>query len=560
ADSGNVNVVAGWDSVVAALANPLTDIIAGVDMHTGIFGVAGSFGKNNGSVTISNATGAAAVGSRFGETNVAAYDVTLTGTSGGLAQIGYFGAGDGDGDIRVKALDKVSLQAGDKYDQAHAQIGHGGYQVVGNKGGDITVEAGNGVTLTADQVGTGRFGGAQIGHGGRGATSQPNNYEGAITVDGGAGPVDLVAGLTSGSQDFRYAQIGHGGPYYAWGNFEGDIRVTGSDVNLASGARTYNYARIGHGGWTGEVNTGDRIGDIYVGTPGEISIQASPGGGVAVIGHHKNAGAGTIHDANVTIEAASMDHVFGGSGGDVFEVGSAFAAMMMANLVGGDISLHATGAGGLLVNSGGSMVFTSANDFNFLSEHDVRFQGSVQNRGDGNINVVAGWDPAKAPLADPATGIIADVDLAGDLLGVAGSYGNHYAAVVVDSSSGPVAVGSARGATTVVGHAVEVLGSDTAGGGYAQIGAAPTAGVSPTGAIAVLAKEGGVNVKGGGAASAYAQIGHRSLGATIPALSGGILVDSLGGLVLSGGAGLLSSAQIGHGGNSGDVGSIGGAV
>ena len=37
---------------------------------------------------------------------------------------------------------------------------------------------------------------------------------------------------------------------------------------------------------------------------------------------------------------------------------------------------------------------------------------SVQNSGDGNVNVIAGWDPTVAPsLADPTTGIIANVDM-----------------------------------------------------------------------------------------------------------------------------------------------------
>src|SRR5690606_193550 len=108
-----------------------------------IFGIAGSFANHNGSVVISNAGGAAAVGSLSGQTNVAGYDVTLTGTSNGFAQIGYSLAGDGFGNIRVGALNEVNLAAGPRYDLAHAQIGHGGYQVAGNKGGNIIVAAGN---------------------------------------------------------------------------------------------------------------------------------------------------------------------------------------------------------------------------------------------------------------------------------------------------------------------------------------------------------------------------------------------------------------------------------
>src|SRR5690606_31661831 len=58
----------------------------------------------------------------------------------------------------------------------------------------------------------------------------------------------------------------------------------------------------------------------------------------------------------------------------------------------------------------------------------------------------------------------------------------------------------------------------------------------------------------------YAQIGHRSLGSGSPALSGDILIASLGGLDLTGGGALLASAQIGHGGVSSTIGSIDGDI
>lgn len=559
AGSGNINVIAGWDPTVggAELADPVTGIIADVDMDSDIFGVSGSFGNNSGAVTISNATGAAAIGSLSGQTNVAADNVTLTGTGGGLAQIGFSGAGDGDGDIKVNAVSTVSLTGGSRYDRAQAQIGHGGYQLVGNKGGDITVEAGNGVTLTADQTGTGRFAYAQVGHGSRGNAATPNDYSGNIVVDGGSGSVDLIAGQDSGDQDFRNAQIGHGGSYDAQGNFSGNIEVRGSNVNLDAGARVFSYSRIGHGGWTGGVNSGTRTGSIYVETPGEVSIDPS-GNAVAVIGHQNEDVAGTIFDADVTIQAASMDNVVGASGGTVFTVSDEIADMLAGDLAAGDVSLHATGAGGLLFNAGADVLFASSNDFNILSENAVQFQSSIQNSGNGNVNVVGGWSPGNAPLADPVTGIIAGVDFATDILGVADSFGNNDADIMLNATSGPVLVGSRGGETNVAADGVVVSGSDTNTDSGAQIGIETTGAENSTGAISVNALDGGIALNGGDAEGGYARIGHGGEDADGDAVAA-INVESVGNIELASGAGVDSASQIGHGGTNSD-GALSGSV
>src|SRR5690606_35137806 len=154
------------------------------------------------------------------------------------------------------------------------------------------------------------------------------------------------------------------------------------------------------------------------------------GGGIAAIGHHNEDVAGTIFDAHVTIRAASIDDIFGASGSNVFALDGAFGNTLTGHLVHGDLSLHATGGGGLLVSLSANLVFTSSHDFNLLSEYDVILQRTVQNAGDGNINVVAGWDPTVAPLADPVTGLISDVDMENDIFGVVGAFGNHDGSVV----------------------------------------------------------------------------------------------------------------------------------
>ncbi|MEC5125122.1 hypothetical protein VSU19_00045, partial [Verrucomicrobiales bacterium BCK34] len=541
--AGNINLVAGWNSTTAPLADPLTGIIANVDMTTDIFDVAGSFGNNNGSVLLSNPSGVSGVGALNGATNVAGYNVTLTGTSGGFAQIGYAGTGDGEGDITVRAVEAVSLTGGDKYDNAHAQIGHGGYQVAGDKGGDISVEAGNGVTLTADQSGTGRFAAAQIGHGGRGvhpSNPRSNNYSGSVTVDGGAGAVSLSAALASGGQDFRHVQIGHGWSHDAYGDFSGNIVVNGSEVNIAGGAQNSSYARVGHGGLVSGDNTGTRTGDIFVGTPGEISIES--GTAVAVIGHHNEDAAGTISGANVTLEAASIDEEVGDAFGTEMTLSAALGSMIASNLAAGDVSLHATGADGLSI---GAFSFNSGNDFNLLSENDVTVSGIVRNTGAGNMNLVAGWDPTVvgAELADPVTGIIADIDMATEIFGVAGSYGNNNGSLVVTNAAGSAGFGTLSGTTNVAAYDVTLTGTDS---GYAQIGYEGAG----SGNISVYAAN-AVSLAGGSQYNnAHAQIGHGGYILT-GNRSGNIMVDAGNGVTLTAdqvGGGRFATARIGHGG------------
>ncbi|MCG8599528.1 MAG: hypothetical protein MI807_05255, partial [Verrucomicrobiales bacterium] len=407
----------------------------------------------------------------------------------------------------------------------------------------------------ADQVGTGRFGFAQIGHGGRGrvlsGSPVPNEYSGDIIVDGGSGSVDLIAGQNSTSNAFRQAHIGHGGSHDSLGNFSGNIRVTGTHVNLDAGPSSTNYARVGHGGWVSGVNTGTRTGDIYVAATGEVSIEDPAGGGVAAIGHHNEDAAGTIFDANVTIKANSMDDVFGASGGNVFQVSNFIGNMLQDDLAAGDVSLHATGAGGILFDATGDVEFTSANDFNILSESGIQFESDVQNGGAGNINVVAGWNSAVAGLADPLTGIIADVNFSTGILGVAGSFANSGGAVALNATSRSAEVGSRAGQTNVAANRVSVNGSDTSVNSGAQIGFSTTTGSDSTGEIAVHTTTGGVLLSGGDAEGGFARIGHGGENRDGNA-DAAITVQSVGSITLASGAGVDSAAQIGHGGYASD--------
>ncbi|HRQ88083.1 MAG TPA: hypothetical protein PLA50_04750, partial [Bacteroidia bacterium] len=189
--------------------------------------------------------------------------------------------------------------------------------------------------------------------------------------------------------------------------------------------------------------------------------------------------------------------------------------------------------------------------------------------GNGNVGVAAGWDAdagydAATGEFDGSNGLTLALasgecrtmqTLVLDFAALAAdpaSWGNNGGVATIGggAQTAGVAVGSARGTTTVLGDAVKVIGGNAPGSGHALVGFAPVIGVSPTGDITVLAKGGGVAVEGGNVALAYAQIGHRAVGPAIPSLSGAIRVESLGNLSLKGGGGVVSSAQIGHGANS----------
>ncbi len=120
--TGDVNLVAGWNGVTGAPGGSgVQNVGAAFDMAA-IFSSLVSYGQGGGSLFVSNG---AAVGSRNGVTNVAAWDVNI-GSDSDFAQIGYFLAFNDPntvasvlGNIRVDARNIVSM-LGD----GHSQIGH----------------------------------------------------------------------------------------------------------------------------------------------------------------------------------------------------------------------------------------------------------------------------------------------------------------------------------------------------------------------------------------------------------------------------------------------------
>ncbi|HRQ87459.1 MAG TPA: hypothetical protein PLA50_01585, partial [Bacteroidia bacterium] len=458
-----------------------------------------------------------------------------------FAQIGHGGAaatGVKTGNINITALGTSVLLAAGTNTQgtegSHAQIGHGGDTSGGNATGTITLLAPN--ALVELEGGTWIRNHAKIGHGGYNSTG---NYTGSIDLLAGAG-----LSLTGGSGTDAFAQVGHGGAH-SNGDMGGDIRVRSGGDLLMQGCTNANDTDvlIGHG-FVG--TTGTRSGNVSIRTEGTTSLLEGAAAR-ALLGHAgSGSGAGSTDFAFVTDRLVQSTVLYG--------LGDTIAMMLPRGAI--DIGVR---QGDLRIDGVGGIA-NSAKAIDLFAGGNVVLNSQAQNSGAGSASIVAGWDGATGLVEQYPTSTTAPVIVVlgleiADVLADDASWGNGGKVTVGDGAQ--AAVGSAGGATTVLGHAVDVRGSS---GGYALIGSLPASGVSPTGDITVKAKEGGIAVEAGNGTSAYAQIGHRAQGSLVSALSGRILVDSGAGLALKGGAGLLSYAQIGHGGNSGDVGSIGGAV
>src|SRR5690606_35353741 len=193
---------------------------------------------------------------------------------------------------------------------------------------------------------------------------------------------------------------------------------------------------------------------------------------------------------------------------------------------------------------------------------DVIIDSLIQNLGSGAASLVAGWDGLTGlseSYGNPGILSLA-LDLAAVLADDA-AWGNGGEAIIGNGQQGTaVAFGSAGGTTTVLGEAVRVIASTHTAHAYARIGAQDAPGATPTQAIVVAAKQGGIQLQGGDQIGTYAQIGHRSLGTTSSALAGDIRIRSLGGVEMHGGSGLLAAVQVGHGGASSTVASLSGDI
>jgi len=452
-------------------------------------------------------------------------------------------------DVVVMAGTNVDVLGGGR-DRSYGQIGHGGYDHDGNHSGVVKVSALTG-TVTV-QGGTALDAYSQVGHGGSVATG---SHSGDVVVRSGTSTT-----INGGTGTQAYSQVGHGG-FGVNGDMSGVIHLdVGTSLAINGGtAAGEEYALLGHGGVLNGFNpasptaltTGSRQGDILlnVGTATMVADNSS----IGFMGHLGTAGASAT--SNFALITGTLDT----SGSAAGITGTVQA---MGN--GGNVEIGVTN-GDLNVDGIGAFL-NSMNHVDLVASGNVNVTASLLNAGIGAVNVASGWNsttglvrginhnncPPIAALGIDFSQIIGD--------DVSYGLGNATVAVGDGTQAVPLVLGSANGATNVLGYGVSVVGSDATADGFAQIGfneevfneATGTDAVASTGAITIRTKEGGLNLEGGGANNAAAQVGHGGNG-TGSTMRGDIEIDlnrGVGGgnLLLTGGNASNSDVRLGHGG------------
>ncbi len=161
------------------------------------------------------------------------------------------------------------------------------------------------------------------------------------------------------------------------------------------------------------------------------------------------------------------------------------------------------------------IVYTSGNDLTLLAHRNINANADIQNRGAGDINLVAGWNGTTGFAPGVAGQAVGTVNMTDILNSANNAYGNNNGSVVIDASIRNVntQIGSKNGDTTAAGYDVLLRGGTTSDD-LVMLGFYTSAThTDPTGDINVYALN-DVSVlggTGGGAAianGAYAQIGH----------------------------------------------------
>lgn len=473
--------------------------------------------------------------------------------------------------------------------------------------GDQTVRVlGGGADDTARNGGD--DGHAMIGHGGRSSGRNGGTIDGVVAVSATG---DIT--VEGGGNDRAFAQIGNGG----WNqdnnvNISGDISVISENGDLlvkAGTVRPESYALIGHGD-DQDNNTansgGTRQGAINV-VAGDITLDRS-GAEVAWIGHTFDMAVNSNDPFNNTNNnlVNAGDNLGGGysviarNGLNLLNNGAILSnnqftindsirdRLITPNLAGGTVTIS---GGNIAVNSlidsttSWNTVASQAGGLNLIASGDIDVNFSIQNPGAGAVNLIAGAQIDAGAIVDgtdltgpinhlycPPTGFMEMLGIKDDgtQFGLDNGYSissGEFAAgngeVSINANTRGIAVGSAGGATNVLGHRVVLQGGNTASAGeFAQVGYRDLDGtVTATGDIMIEAKEGGVRISGGTQNETYAQVGHGgddllNAGGDSAArgLSGMISVRADRGATVGNveilSAGGNRSSQIGHGGNN----------
>ena len=376
------------------------------------------------------------------------------------------------------------------------------------------------------------------------------------------------------------------------GETGGTVEVMGDSVTLAAGARIDVSGDAGGGtalvggnfrgagplpnSQTTTVSAGSSIvaDAINTGNGGQVAVWSDGvttfDGSITAKGGALGGNGGYVETSGHTLSIAGASVNVGAANGiagtwlldpSLITIDSLLAPIIdLALNLGGDVVLEstssATSPSGISLLSfltpaaTGSITLTAPLSWNsgaqlsLLASGDINIQASIQNAGNGAVSVVAGWD---------GTGLLGNVFTALDVLQTPGAFGHLGAGnVIIDANNNAsgIAVGSAGGTTTIAAANVTLQGSNSAHGGFAQIG---FAGAGATGAVTV-ATSGDVTLAAGTAGcvascigAPFAQIGHGGF-QTIGSESGAITVTAGGDVTLTAAGAPNAYAQIGHGG------------
>ncbi len=500
------------------------------------------------------------------------------------AQLGHGGRsafGDRSGNISIGAVHNIRFHAGE-LSSGNVHFGHGGRASGGNFSGNITMDMANDISFIAGN-GTNAY--AHLGHGGQ---ASEGLYNGKITI---LEANDL--NFLGGGGNYAYVHFGHGGFEIGFerGQEHGDIAVwNAANLILSAGEQRDAYAQLGHGG-PGRIN--NQSGNIVLNLAGNLALSAgSQDRAYVLLGHGgrntfgsplrgERSGSIAIRAAGDTVLADNGDpdeqHVWHvghltWNDEDLTDAGVQFITGTLAydsnepsdqvvlnelfferfrqNLPGGDVTIGATGSGGLKIEA--PFAYQSENDLNLLSTHDIFIGAGVQNHGSGRIQVASGWNGTSGMSVSgfSFSDILADSD------NYAGNEGNVYIGDGTQESG--IAFGSRFGNTSVAGNSLSLRAGANDDDLYAQLGFRPEVemdGSEINGAILIVLSGDLIARAGQGGTRNYAQVGHGAAFSP-PGVNpehhyrGDISIERAADVRFLAGEGESAYAQLGHGGES----------
>jgi filamentous hemagglutinin family protein len=549
AGEGGVHLVAGWDGFTNAPGSAGA-FSAGGALRADSF-AEGTYGNGGGSVYIGNTDLAqrVSVGSKGGDTQVAAYDLVLQSrtatpnTGHRNAQLGFFdgsnpGSASGTvhaGDIWVSVSNDIQVLAGGN-GRGWAQIGHGGNDESNLGGssytGSITLQAGRDILVHAPEIVNGGFRSyAQIGHGGAGNVGQ---HGGDILV--AAGRDVHLKGANGGN--WAYAQIGHGG-VETGGSFTGTIEVSALNQVRLDGSRAANsYLQIGHGGQNSTAAV-DGIIRVVAGEAGIAAVAGSAAANYVQIGH-----------GGLQSNAASFSGLI-----EVRSVGDIRFDRNLGNSDNAYAQIGHGGSGSIGLKSGGVSVVSSQGDVLFGTDTSRTGRGAVQI---GHGGRAGSGDTSGSVEVEASTG---DIRFHGVFADANANHREGYAQIGHGGRGNQGDHGVVGDAIRVrAGGALEFLGGSSAGApngnngreAYAQIGhGGYQSNGNHAGDLFVTAGDILFDTRGASGDRSYVQIGHGGYFSSGDFL-GDISVSATG---EGGGIRFLagrtaSYAQLGHGGRN----------